>query len=107
MKRPLQKSDIAEHGHQAGRSGVAFEAAAMFGQYDEGKVGPGRLRGYPRQKTACVGAARGFFRDDRGVGPAPDLLQEIRNVDANAGVQPGIAQDFLGHERIAAARSQN
>ena len=79
----------------------------MLGQDDEGEIRPRRLGQHPFGELAYVGAAQGFFGDDGSVRALLDLAEQLGEVEADVGADPGVAQDALGDDRIAAPRSEN
>jgi hypothetical protein len=107
MKRTLQERDVAERLDQMCRCGIALQSAAMLREQDEGKVRPRLLRRDTGGELADVAAARRFFGHHRNVGAATDFAKQLRNVEADVGMQPGIAQDFLRHHGVAATRRED
>jgi hypothetical protein len=106
MKRPLEERDVAHLlGHARGRR-ISFEAAAVLGQQDEGKIRPRRLARNPIDERLRVGAAGGLLGEDRDVGAATQLQHQFLQIEANLGMNPGVPQYSLRHHRVAAARRE-
>ncbi len=106
MKRPLQERDVAHFLGQARGRRISFEAAAVLGEQDERKIRPGRLARNPIDERLRVGTAGGFLGEDRDVGATTQLLHQLLEIEANLGMDLGVAQYSLRHHRIAAARRE-
>ena len=107
MKRPLEEGDVSERLRQPGCRRIAFEAAAMLGQQYERKVRPRGLCGHPLHHCSHIGAAGRFLGQDGNVGAPPDLLHQLREIEADVGMNSRVPPDALGNDGVAAARREN
>src|SRR5438067_12027793 len=107
MKWPLDEADVAQRSGELRGRRISFQSAAVLGQHDEGEIGPGGLGGDPAYELAGIGVAHRLFGDDRAVGAAPDLLDQLTEVDTDFGVNERVAQTALCDDRIAPARRED
>ncbi len=101
MERPFEEADVAQGFRQAGRLGVALQAAAPLGEEDHGDVRPGWLIGQSAGERAQIGAADRLDRGDHEAGLVGQAFDQARDIRLDSAGYAGLRQQGAGDGRVA------
>ena len=107
VKRPLDHRDVTEQLEVAGGGGVALQTTTPFGQEDERKVGPLRLRLQERADRLQVARAERLVGDDREAGAGIEAIDQIFQTAADRAGQSGLGEHRLRQQRVAPPRRED